>query len=234
MSCVAHPLAVNELKPFDFHPTGLAGVWAGRAPLFRKDVRLLVQETGVTHVLDLREAHEWSGPGRVGLVALEELEAQRIERLHLPIRDVSAPRAEQLRTAADWLTRVLQPDSSVYVHCRAGRERTAAVLLAYLASTGVELRQAYRQLAEDYPLFRPLSWQVQAVEDFLCPELRPLLTRLRQKPARRRYRDLPCARCGANLRVGENVASATCRDCCDTGSLFSQADLDFTNLEWRR
>ena len=62
------------------------GVHAGRAPIFRRDVWRL-RALGVTHILDLREDHEWDGPGRRGGSAIAEIDLLGLARLRVAIAD---------------------------------------------------------------------------------------------------------------------------------------------------
>jgi len=59
---------------------------AGRNPLSAIDAQGLV-DVGVTHVVDLRERHEWETPGRFGRAAVEALGVLGIKRLHAPVTD---------------------------------------------------------------------------------------------------------------------------------------------------
>jgi protein-tyrosine phosphatase len=52
----------------------------------------------------------------------------------LPVLDGSAPGVSQLRAGAEHIARHL-PAGSVYVHCARGRERSAAVVIAYLLAS---------------------------------------------------------------------------------------------------
>ena len=109
---------------------------AGRNPLSAIDAQRLV-DVGVTHVVDLREPHEGEGAGRFGRAAIKELGVLGVERLHAPVTDGGAPSAETLDAAVRWISRVAEQDGSrIFVHCRAGQERTAAVLAAYVATHG--------------------------------------------------------------------------------------------------
>jgi atypical dual specificity phosphatase len=105
---------------------------AGRNPLTAIDVEQMLAQ-GVTHVLDLREEQEWRHP-RFGAEAVAALQARGVERLHLPVVDTLGPSPEQFEAACAFLAAAeRQPGARVYVHCRGGWERTAAVLTAYVA-----------------------------------------------------------------------------------------------------
>lgn len=112
-------------------------LYAGRNPLTAVDVAELVRR-GVTHVLDLREEHEWRRPGRFGAEAVEALGARGVERRSLVVADLSPPTPAVLDAAVAWIDEVLaKSDAKVFVHCHAGRERTGSVL-AEVASSLVD------------------------------------------------------------------------------------------------
>lgn len=138
---------------------------AGRNPLTVVDV-VELQARGVTHVVDLREDAEWSAPGRFGAEAVAELDVRGIKRLAVPVRDQAAPPGHVLEAAVRWIRDALKaPDAKVFVHCRAGRERTGAVLAAYLVSCGAPLDAALTMLRSRCGA-APLPAQVAAVREW--------------------------------------------------------------------
>lgn len=97
------------------------GLWLGRR-LNQTEAKQAIRQ-GVTAVLDLTT--EFSEPA-----------AFRAARyLNLPILDLTAPSLEQLATAIAFLQRE-NPLGTVYVHCKIGYSRSAAVIGAYLCATG--------------------------------------------------------------------------------------------------
>ncbi len=135
-------------------------VKAGAHPLIRRDVRRLVAD-GITHVVDLRQQHEWAPPWR-GQDALDEIAAQGLVRLHVPVEDMTAPTPEDLDAAVAFIDEALEdPNARVYVHCRAGVQRTACVLVAWWARRhGVDYDAALHALVEK----RRALWPMQAQE----------------------------------------------------------------------
>lgn len=110
-------------------------ILAGRNPLTEIDVRSLAAQ-GVTHVLDLREPSEWNRPGIFGGEAVDAMAPFGITRRNVPIADFSAPSAAALTEAADWIDQILDPvrgdrAARLFVHCRAGIERTGTILTAW-------------------------------------------------------------------------------------------------------
>lgn len=155
-----------DLPPFDWDAVA-PGLWLGRNPLFAGDVWDLAR-LGVTHILDLREPAEWAAPGRYGQAALAEVERLGLVRLHLPVRDLGAPAAADLDAAVAFLDAALALGRGVYVHCRAGRERSASVVCAFLAwQRGVSIDDAWHDLAARRPRVRRLPHQFAAVEGWL-------------------------------------------------------------------
>ena len=62
------------------------------------------------------------------------------ERLHVPAPDFQAPAPEDLLRAVEFVQTRIDSDTdprSVYVHCNAGKGRSAAVVAAYLMHAGL-------------------------------------------------------------------------------------------------
>lgn len=105
-------------------------LYAGRNPLTAMDVDQLTA-LGITHVLDLREPLEWQQP-RFGHEALDAMESGGLVRRHLPVADGGVPTPTDLDLATWFIREVLaDPQAKLYIHCRAGIERTSAVLVAW-------------------------------------------------------------------------------------------------------
>lgn len=142
-------------------------IMAGRNPLTCRDVEML-SALGITHLLDLREPQEWAAP-KFGAEAIEEIERCGLQRLNLTVIDMKEPTVEALDTACQFLEDTLKnEDNRIYVHCRAGMERTAAMLIAYYARRhGVSYDDALSKLREGRPIFAPLPDQEKAVRQWL-------------------------------------------------------------------
>lgn len=140
---------------------------AGRNPLSAQDV-MWMKEQGITHILDLREAREWKPP-RFGHLALQAIEEYGLKRLHLEVLDMNAPKPETFDVACQFIEEALaQPETKVYVHCRAGMERTAAILIAYYAKThNVSYDEALHELKKGRPILSPLPAQEKAARRWI-------------------------------------------------------------------
>ena len=135
---------------------------AGRNPLTAAEVDLLVAE-GVTYFLDLREPIEWLAP-RLGEEALEEIEQRQLTRCHVPIIDGNAPHREEFDQCAAFIEIIRQnSQAQVYIHCRTGMGRTAAILIAWVArEEGLTCEQSFRNLKLKRPILAPEPEQERA------------------------------------------------------------------------
>lgn len=97
-------------------------VWIGRR-LNDREAALAVQQ-GVTAVLDLTGEFSEAGPFLT------------LKYLNLPVLDLTAPATEQLRAATDFIG-AQREKGIVYVHCKIGYSRSAAVLGAWLLDAGI-------------------------------------------------------------------------------------------------
>lgn len=148
------------------------GVHAGRAPIFRRDIWRL-RARGITHILDLREDLEWDGPGRRGGSAIVEIETLGLSRLCVAIRDMGTPSVRHLDEAVAYLDAALHLGGSVYVHCRAGVQRTGAIAAAWFArQQRCSIDEAVERLRERRPDFEPMVFQVAAARDWLIQRKR--------------------------------------------------------------
>jgi atypical dual specificity phosphatase len=133
-----------------------ARLLAGRLPFLPAHVEALRAE-GVTSVINLCEEREyWDGERDAVLAAYRDAE---IREQHLPVVDGSSVMPAVLQAAVD-----AARDGTVYVHCRGGRERSAAVAIAVVVATeGLSVDDALRHVRERRPQFAPLPWQVEAL-----------------------------------------------------------------------
>ena len=138
---------------------------AGRNPLTHKDVEALIDD-GVTTILDLRQPQEWEREDKYGAEAVAAIASSPLERHNIPIKDASAPASDQLDQA--WQILGQLPDNqTAYIHCRAGQERTAAILCAVVGrQRGAPYDRVLASIQDRGP-FQPLEGQVRAVESWL-------------------------------------------------------------------
>jgi len=67
----------------------------------------------------------------------QDWESKGVKVYHSPTQDFEAPSVDELRNCVEFMTQVLNddPTCSIYVHCKAGRGRSVAVIVCFLIST---------------------------------------------------------------------------------------------------
>lgn len=132
------------------------GLWLGALPM-RSDVARL-SRLGVTGVINM--CREYPGPLRLYRDA-------GIEQLWLPTIDFQPPTLDDIERGVAFIERQLSAGGQVYVHCKAGRARSATIVLCYLmAHRGLTAGQAQRRLLEVRPHVHPSLDQRQVVKEF--------------------------------------------------------------------
>jgi atypical dual specificity phosphatase len=123
-------------------------VWLGAAP-FARDVPRL-REAGVRAVLNMCE--EYAGP-------VKAYELADIRQLRIPLVDYTSPSLMQVDECVAFIDRYASRGDVVYVHCKAGRGRSATVVLCWLiASRGMSPENAEAFLLSKRPqILRHLS-----------------------------------------------------------------------------
>ncbi len=108
------------------------GVILGALP-FASDVPALVRED-VRGVINT--CREYDGP-------LNAYHEAGIRQLHLPTVDFTPPTLEHIRRGVEFIDECLARDEAVYVHCKAGRGRSATLVICWLVATkGLAPREA--------------------------------------------------------------------------------------------
>lgn len=129
----------NWWDPIDDH------VILGAVPL-RSDVHRLAA-LGVRGVVNM--CKEYSGPKDL-------YSAHQIEQLWLPTVDFNPPTLAQIQEGVEFLVRHAEAGQKVYVHCKAGRARSATVVICYLVKhRGYSLDAAQKLLTEKRPHVHP-------------------------------------------------------------------------------
>ncbi len=117
------------------------GLLFGAVPS-RREVRQLAT-LGVGAVVNLCEEFE----GHMG-----ELAAAGIVQLHLPTLDYQCPAEGDLARGITFIIEHRSAATSVYVHCKAGRGRSATMVLCYLmAAHSIDAREAYARVKAARP-----------------------------------------------------------------------------------
>ena len=117
---------------------------------FRRDAGRL-KSLGVTGVVNMCE--EYSGP-------TVEYGKLQIEQLHLPTTDYHHPQSEYVELGAEFIERHIAAGGKVYVHCKAGRARSATIVLWWLVRyRGLTPEEAQQRLLKARPHVNPRVYQ---------------------------------------------------------------------------
>lgn len=129
----------------------------GAFPQDAEDVAALVAD-GVTRVFSLVQDIEYEPGARDACVAA--LAEAGIEEQRVQLIDFGSLEAEQIEAAAQAVLEWLNQGERVYVHCRAGWQRSATVVAAVVSlREGVAPWEALEVLRERKPTAKPLAHQ---------------------------------------------------------------------------
>ena len=106
---------------------------------FASDVQRLHDE-GVRAVVNTCE--EYAGPQR-------EYDRLGIEQFRMPTIDFTHPKLEDVQAAVEFVQRHVEQQETVYIHCKAGRARSATVAICWLLKyRELSPQQAQEQLLQ--------------------------------------------------------------------------------------
>ena len=129
----------------------------GARPL-RRDVQTLVEQ-GVGGVVNM--CQEYQGP-------IDLYDHYNIEQLWLPTIDFQSPSLEFVIQGVEFIQRKVESGKGVYIHCKAGRARSATVALCWMVKyRGMTAEQAQAKLLDCRPHVNPKIYMREVVVDFV-------------------------------------------------------------------
>ncbi len=124
---------------------------------FGRDVEGLYRE-GVRAVVNTCE--EYAGP-------IIQYERHGIEQLRIPTTDFTHPRLKDVEQAVDFVQRHVDAGDTVYIHCKAGRARSATVAICWLMKyRGYSMDEAQAELLNKRPHINPRLTERPVVRQF--------------------------------------------------------------------
>lgn len=121
-------------------------VIVGARPLAR-DIAELYTAEGVRAVVNTCE--EYNGP-------VAEYQKHGIEQLHIPTTDFTHPSLADVELAVEFVEKHVTAGDSVYIHCKAGRARSATVAICWLIKyRELSPAEAQARLLEARPHINP-------------------------------------------------------------------------------
>lgn len=131
-------------------------VFVGAYP-FARDVPAMHQ-AGIRAVVNTCE--EYAGPQ-------QQYQQYGIEQLRIPTTDFTHPSLDDVQQAVEFVQEHVAKDEAVYIHCKAGRARSATVALCWLMKyRGMTADQAQAQLLEARPHTNPRIAERPVVKEF--------------------------------------------------------------------
>lgn len=141
---------------FGFAPV-LDHLLIGAYPRDAADVEQLAQ-VGVDRVYNLCEDGEYSGGERLAVEA--SLREHDIEEQRLPLVDYGGLASDGLEHAVGDVLDALRDGRHVYLHCRAGWQRSATVAAGVIAlHEGLPIEEALRVMRQRKPTAEPMDHQ---------------------------------------------------------------------------
>ena len=105
----------------------------------------------VRAVLTLNKAYELQPTYLNTPVSSAQWAAKGVEQMIFPVEDFNRPTPEQFDEACAFLDQHMALGNTVYVHCKAGRGRSCAVVCCYLVHRGMTAEQAMAFVKEHRP-----------------------------------------------------------------------------------
>lgn len=150
----------HEIKPYSIILGGL--------PLETKNHSLAISHLGVKSVLSVVEAFEQEPGLRHVPVSQDRWAVLNINTKRVEARDFNPLTQNQLKEGVAFLEEQLKQGHKVYIHCKAGRGRSASVVLAYLMKTyGFSFDEAFEEVFSQRPYIKIGDYQKEAIVDFI-------------------------------------------------------------------
>lgn len=119
-----------------------------------------MEQVGITAVINLREAHHDDQRKGIGGAA----------HLHLPTRDNTPPRLEDLELGVAFIRQELARGGKVYVHCGVGVGRAPSLVAAYLISIGYDVDAAIRYIRRARPFIHLTPGQMRRLREYAAKD----------------------------------------------------------------
>ncbi|XP_062505765.1 phosphatidylglycerophosphatase and protein-tyrosine phosphatase 1-like [Corticium candelabrum] len=142
-------------------------VLLGALPL-RRHADELVEKHSIKGVISINESYET----RFFTFSPEEWASRGIEYIRLDVREYFyAPSLLQISTALNMIERLKKMDHNVYVHCKAGRGRSATLVACYLMKDQkLNPQEAVDLLKAKRPQVKLGKFQWEAIREFYRQE----------------------------------------------------------------
>ena len=149
----------NRIEPYNIYLGGL--------PLKNKNHQQQIVDMGVTYIIALVEDFEleegwWNKP-----VQPQDWQENGIIINQIPAVDFQPLKAEEIKLGVESLAQALDQGHIVYIHCKAGRGRSATIVIAYLMQYQMfSYDDAFALVQKWRPTINLSKYQRQAILDY--------------------------------------------------------------------
>ena len=96
---------------------------------------------------------------------LDNIDTLGVKYLHLPTKDLTAPKLEDLQKGIEFIKNEIDVGGKVYVHCKHGEGRGPSMAISYLISTGMTLVDALELVRRTRGFIRPTNVQMERLKE---------------------------------------------------------------------
>lgn len=143
-------------------------IFLGAMPLKNLNHEKIFKQKSITSILSIIEKKEtikktiFTTP-----IHLSYWKKNNFSHLHIPIKDRHPIEIDKLQKAAEFIHKTILNNKKIYVHCRAGRARSAMAIIAYLLKyKKMNLNMAFRFIKEKRSVFLVNSSQKKSLKTF--------------------------------------------------------------------
>lgn len=162
-SSLAYNVVLNKLQYRRWYDRIDQTVILGALPFRGKSSRMLVEQENVRAVISMNQDYEL----KPFSPTFEEWKSIGVEFLQLPTRDfVEAPSLEHIYRGVELIEKYI-PSASVYVHCKAGRTRSATLVACYLVKRhNLSVDQAVEMIQSKRPHIYLADIHLNVIRDY--------------------------------------------------------------------
>lgn len=150
----------HEIKPYR--------IVLGGIPLEDLGHGKKLSEEGIQSVLSMLEPFEKEPGLRRKPMKKEDWCLLDILNEEIPARDFLPLLKEEIHQGVAFLSTEMEKGNKVYVHCKAGRGRSASVVIAYLMKTyGFSFEESFNKVYSERPYIKINYYQKEAILDYI-------------------------------------------------------------------
>ncbi len=149
----------TKIEPYNFY--------LGALPLKNKGHLEAIAHLGVTHVMSIVENFELQEGWINTPVLLQDWQEKGIGVTQIAAKDFSPLTASEIKQGIETLAALLEQGDNVYLHCKAGRGRSATIAIAYLMHyQSLSFDEAFHHVEKLRPEINLNVYQRQAIFDY--------------------------------------------------------------------